>query len=163
MGIMDKVGAIWPWRSERHERQPARAGALALRDDFDRWMERLFEEPTSLLTAGARGPLPSAEVRETDDKVIVTVEVPGLGRDDVSLTVAPGGLVVRGDKREEREDRRGDFYVAERRYGSFVRTIPLPADLDVERAEARVADGVLTVTFPRAGVRPGTRRIPIKT
>ena len=165
MGILDKVGSLLPRRSERRERERERegehAGALALRDDFDRWMERLFDEPATVPAGGAFGLIPSAEVRQTDDAAIVTVEVPGLGPADLSLTITPGGLVVRGAKREQREDRRDDVYVAERRYGSFVRTIPLPAGVDVDRAEARVANGVLTVTFPTVGERPGRRRIAI--
>lgn len=164
MGILDKAGSLLPWRSEGREPQrPAHAGALALRDDFDRWIERLFDEPARGLAGGALGLLPSVDVRETDDVTIITLEVPGLGRDDLNLILTPDGLVVRGEKREEREDRRGDVHVAERRYGSFVRTIPLPTGLDMDRATARVAEGVLTVTFPRTGARPGTRRIAIKT
>jgi HSP20 family protein len=162
MGILDKVGSLLPWRSEDREPQrPAHAGVLALRDDFDRWIERLFDEPA--FGRGALGLVPSAEVRETDDAMIVTVEVPGLSGDDLGLTLTPDGLVIRGEKHEEREDRRADVYVAERRYGSFVRTVPLPAGLDVDRATARVEHGVLTVTFPRSGTRPGTRRIGIRT
>jgi HSP20 family protein len=159
MGIFDKVGSLLPWRNERRERHDEQEGALALRDDFDRWLGRLLDEPAS----GGFGLIPSAEVRETHDTAIVTVEVPGLSRDDLSLTITPEGLVVRGQKREDRQDRRADVYVAERRYGSFVRTIPLPAGLDVDRADARVANGVLTVTFPKVDARPGTRRIAIKT
>lgn len=61
------------------------------------------------------------------------------------------------------EDKRKEYHLVESRYGSFVRTVPLPPGLDLDRAQARVKRGVLTVRFPKAAAGPGTRRIPIKT
>ena len=162
MGIIDKVGALLPWRRERRE-QPARAGTLAFRDDLDRWLQRLTEESSGLPAIGELGGLPSVDTRETDDELIVTVQVPGLDRDDLDLRITPVGLVIRGEKREEKEDTRREYRVFETRYGSFVRTIPLPSGLDLDRAEARVARGVLTVRLPKTAGRPGARRVPIKT
>lgn len=163
MGIVDKVTALLPWRGERREPPPARSDALTLRDDLDRWLQRLVEEPRGFPALSALGWTPPADVHETDDELMVTVEVPGLDRDDLDLVIAPEGLIVRGEKREAREDERKDFYLAECRYGSFVRTVPLPSGLDLDRAEARVRHGVLTVRFPKAAGRSGARRIPIKT
>jgi HSP20 family protein len=77
--------------------------------------------------------------------------------------ITPDGLTVRWEKREEREDRGRDRHVVDRRYGTFGRTVPLPPGLGVDRAEARVRNGVLTVRFPKASVRDGRRRIPIRT
>ena len=162
MGIIDKVGALLPWRRERRE-YPARAGTLAFRDDLDRWLQRLTEGGSGLPAIGEFGGLPSVDTRETDDELIVTVEVPGLDRDDIDLRITPAGLIIRGEKREEKEDRRKEYRVFETRYGSFVRTIPLPTGLDLDRAEARIANGVLTVRFPKATSRRGARRIPILT
>ena len=161
MGIIDKVSALLPRRGERKE--SAHAGSLALHDDLDRWRPRLFEEPWELSAIGASRWLPSADVHETDNELIVTAEVPGLDRNDLDLRITPEGLTIRGEKREESEDKRKGFYVAECRYGSFVRTVPLPPGLDVDRAKARVKNGVLTVRFPKVDARPGTRRVPIKT
>ena len=140
---------------------------------------------------GPAGPawLPAANVHEheTDGEVVVTVEVPGLTPEDLELMITPDGLVIRGEKREmcEEEDAdvrvtpaglierglrrrsgrapRGDVYVAECRYGSFVRTVPLPPGVDVDRARARIANGVLTVRFPKLAGRAGARRVPIQT
>lgn len=161
MGIMDKVGALLPWRGERQA--PARPAGLSLRDDLDRWLQGLLEEPRGFRAMSELSWTPSADVQETDDEVIVTVEVPGLDRDDLDLMTTPEGLTVRGEKREEREDKRKDVYIAECSYGSFVRTVPLPPGVDLDRAEARIKRGVLTVRFPKAAGRAGTRRVPIKT
>jgi HSP20 family protein len=106
---------------------------------------------------------PSADIEETDDELVVTMEVPGLDRDDLDLRITPQGLVVRGEKREETESKRRGYQFVERRYGSFARTVPLPPGLDVDRVDARVKRGVLTVKIPKAAAASGLRRIPIKT
>jgi HSP20 family protein len=162
MGIIDKVSALLPRRGERQESR-ARAEGLVFRDDFDRRLQRWLDEPWERAVIGTSRWLPSADVHETDDELIVTAEVPGLDREDLDLMISPEGLTIRGEKREESEDKRKDFYVSECRYGSFVRTVPLPPGLDVDRANARVKNGVLTVKFPKVDARPGTRRVPIKT
>ena len=155
MGILDKVSALLPLRRERREGSPGRAEALALRDDLDRWLARLVEDPWNLAAAGAPRWTPAVDVQETSDELVVTAEVPGMDRDDFALTIAPEGLTIRGEKREEHD--------GEVRYASFVRTVPLPPGLDVDRAEARVSRGVLTVKFPKVDTRPGSRRIPVRT
>ena len=162
MGIIDKVAAVLPWRGERHD--SARADVLALRRDFDRWLEPFFEDTRTLFPEIADlAWTPSADVRETDRELIVTAEVPGLDRDDLDLSITPQGLTIRGEKREEAETRRKDYQFVERRYGSFVRTVPLPPGLDLDRAEARVKRGVLTVKIPKTGAFSTMRRIPIET
>jgi HSP20 family protein len=184
MGIMDKVAALVPWRRGREAERAPREDVVSLRDDFDRWLERVLDEPW-----GPPGPgwLPAANVHEADGEVVVTVEVPGLTPEDLELMITPDGLVIRGEKREMREEEdpdvrvtpaglierglgrrsgrapRGDVYVAECRYGSFVRTVPLPPGVDVDRARARIANGVLTVRFPKLAGRAGARRVPIQT
>jgi HSP20 family protein len=195
MGLIDKVTELLPWRSERREpslrrgerRDAARGDVLSLRDELDRWLQRLLEEPAGTPAPDEPGWIPSVNVHETDDEMVVRVEVPGLDPADLDLMVTPGGLIVRGEKREMREerppgvrvtpeglivrgdrrgskdDRRREVYIAECRYGSFVRTVPLPPGIDLDRAEARVANGVLIVRFPKVGTRPGMRRIPIDT
>jgi HSP20 family protein len=162
MGIIDKISGLLPWRGERRTLSSATDG-LALRDDVDRWLQRLLDDPWGLPAMVERGRIPSAEIDETDDEVVVTVEVPGFDRDELDLTITSDGLTVQGEKREETADERRGVYVAERRHGRFIQTVPLPSGVDVDRASARVSNGLLTVRFPRAGDRAGVRRIPIKT
>jgi HSP20 family protein len=101
-------------------------------------------------------------MQETDDEVIATMEVPGLDGDDLDVRLSPESLIVRGEKREEKEAKRKGYELVERHYGSFVRSVPLPPGLDLDRADARVKRGVLTVTIPKAATFAGMRRIPIK-
>ena len=172
MGVIDtvteKVAALMPSRRERrdphNELGPVGPEVLALRDNLDRWLERFFEEPWGFRALGDSQLMPSSSVHETDREVVVTAEVPGLDKADIDLTITPGRLVIRGEKREETEDSRKDFYVSERRYGRFVRSIPLPEGIDVERANARVERGVLTVRFPKLQTRTQrSRRLSITT
>jgi HSP20 family molecular chaperone IbpA len=158
MSIIDKVGALLPWRGQRRLAPPARDDGQFLLDDFDRWLQRLVDEPGR----SGFGRALAADVRESDDAVTVTVEVPGIDRDHLDLRVTPEGLTIRGETRHETEDTRDDYRVVQSRYGSFVRTVPLPPGLDLEGAEARVKDGMLTVRFPKVDARPGMRRVPIK-
>jgi HSP20 family protein len=162
MGIIDKVTALVQGRGERRRDDGGRADALALRDDFDRWVQGLFENPLSLALGGSRWS-PSVDVAETADEVVITAELPGLDRKDIDVDIKGDVLVIRGEKREQREDARRDYRVLESRYGQFVRTVPLPAGVDRDRAEARVRDGVLTVRFPKVSGDRGARRIPIRT
>src|SRR4029450_7527964 len=115
MSIIDKVGALLPGGGERgrHELAPFRGGGLAsreqggqaFRDDLDRWLQRLVEEPLGLPGFASFAAAPRVDTHETDDEVVVTVEVPGVNRDDIDLMIRPECLGLRGETREEREDK----------------------------------------------------------
>ena len=77
MGILDKVSSLLPWRRERSEPPPAHAQAFALREDLDHWLQGLLGEPRVFPAIPDLAWMPSADVRETDDEVVVTAEVPG--------------------------------------------------------------------------------------
>jgi len=160
MSIMEKVGALLPWRGQRRHLPSTRDDGRALLDDVERWLQRLVAEPQGSMLAPFGG-APSVDMRESDDAVVVTVEAPGFARDDLDIVATPEGLIIRGETREEKADTRDDYRVARSRYGRFVHTVPLPPGLDPDRAEARVQDGVLTVKFPKVDARPGMRRVPI--
>lgn len=172
MGVLDKVshrfGSLLPSKRRSHEKQqfelpPVGAEVLALRDNLDQWLQRFFEEPWGLPAASQFEAIPSTQVQETDNEVIVNAQVPGLDRTDLDLTVNRNGLTIRGERREAREDARGPVQTYERQYGHFTETIPLPGDVDVERAEARIERGVLTVRFPRLQQRAERRKIRVST
>jgi HSP20 family protein len=90
---------------------------------------------------------PRVELRETDDTVTVSAELPGLSEKDVNVEIANGVLAIRGEKKAERSDE-GRF-LTERYYGSFERRIPLE-DVQEDKAKAEFRNGVLTVTLPKA-------------
>lgn len=91
----------------------------------------------------------AAEVFDDAEKIVVRLEVPGMDRDDFDLRVVDGYLVVRGEKRVEREGTEGDFRVTECAYGRFERAIPLPEEIEADQARARYRRGVLRVELPK--------------
>jgi HSP20 family protein len=118
--------------------------------------------PAALRHAGEAGPLaPAVDVVVRGENLIIRAELPGVASDDVAVEVAEGRLEIRGVKREAGHAE-GDAYVAsERRFGEFFRAIPLSFDLDAEKIEARMENGVLEILVPKsAAARP--RRIEVR-
>jgi HSP20 family protein len=98
----------------------------------------------------------AAEVFDDDDKIVVRLETPGLEKEDFDLQVMDGYLMVRGEKQVEQERSEGRFYVTECAYGRFERAIPLPDEVQADKAHASYRNGVLRVEFPRS--KPAHRR-----
>jgi HSP20 family protein len=162
MAIMETMASLVPRLGFRHQPASSRRDALATRGAKDP-VQQLLRDPWGLDSLFESRWAPQVDVRDTSDAVEVTAEVPGLDQDDVRLTITPQALTIRGEKKERREDERRGVYISEARYGSFVRTVPLPPGLETDRAEARAKHGVVTVKIPKAQARTGTRRIPIST
>jgi HSP20 family protein len=116
------------------------------RDDMlDDLFREFFHRP---LIDGDDGP--PVEVKESDGEVIVKMEVPGVEKDKVQLTVADDRLTVRGETSKETEEKRTNYYRQEIQYGAFQRSIPLPVEVDAARASAELKDGMLKVTLPKS-------------
>lgn len=115
-----------------------------------------------IVRKASRWGLIPAEVEEHDRDVVVRLEVPGMEPNEFDVTVAGDHLVVRGEKRVQREDRHGHYHVMECAYGQFERAIGLPAPVEGEQAKAKYRRGVLTVTIPKSGHSRG-RRINVET
>lgn len=105
---------------------------------------------------------PSIDVTNEDSNLVVSAELPGMTKEDVEVTFQDGALMLKGEKRHQFERDEDGCFRTERFYGSFQRTIPLPADVDANGAEARFDDGVLTVKFPKVEIdEVGPKRIPL--
>ena len=105
---------------------------------------------------------PAIEVEEHNGQLEVHAELPGLKAEDVKVEVTDDALVIRGERKSEREHRHGQAYRSERRYGEFYRSIPLPQGVEAEKAKAEFHDGVLQVTVPVPQQQKEKRReIPI--
>ena len=104
------------------------------------------------------------DVSENDNAVTVTAEVPGMEEKDIEVFVDDGMLTIRGEKKSEREKSGENFYLSERQFGSFSRSIRLLHGVDAANISARFDKGVLTVTLPRsATTKSGSRRIAVKS
>ena len=101
------------------------------------------------------------DVREDNDHVFVEAELPGMTKDDIDITLENGVMTISGEKKLEQEEKKENFYVAERRYGKFSRSFQLPSVVDESKVEATLKDGVLHITLnKREEVKP--RRIEVK-
>jgi HSP20 family protein len=104
------------------------------------------------------------DVSENDNAVTVTAEVPGMEEKDIEVFVDDGMLTIRGEKKSEREKSGDNFYLSERQFGSFSRSIRLLHGVDAANISARFDKGVLTVTLPKsATTKSGSRRIAVKS
>ena len=124
------------------------------------WFEGFFQAPQTKRSA-LEGVFPSLDLRETDEVILVSAEVPGVDPGEVAVEIHDDVLTLSGEKRmeERKEDERGTY--TERAYGSFRRQVRLPAPVDASQAEATHENGVVTVRVPKSeAARP--RRIEVK-
>ena len=106
---------------------------------------------------------PNTDITETDQSVEVSVELPGMTQDDIDISLSNDAMTIRGEKKIEHDEERKGVYMSERSYGSFFRTVPLPAGVDADKADAEFKNGVLTVTLPKtAEAQAKVKRIPVK-
>ncbi len=120
---------------------------------FGREGRNLLEEVWGRAGAG-RGLAPAVDISEDDGNYVVTAELPGTKREDVTVELEDDVLTIRGEKRNEREEKKEKRRFVERSYGTFSRSFTLPANADPERVSASFKDGVLSVTI---GKRPETK------
>ena len=107
---------------------------------------------------------PAVDFVERDNEYEVTVELPGLSEKDVEVKLSNGNLMIKGEKKEEKEEKGKDYHVSERRFGSFVRSFTAPEGVDTSNIEATFANGVLTVKLPKtAEAQKSEKKIEIKT
>ena len=120
----------------------------AMRDDMDRLFEH-FEAGWPrwpVASGGQRLTVPELDVRENADAITIEAELPGVDEKDVSVTLANGVLTIKGEKKQEKDEKTGSYHVTERSFGSFERSILLPDTIDEAKVEAKFDKGVLTVS-----------------
>jgi HSP20 family protein len=106
---------------------------------------------------------PRSDVVETADGIEVTIELPGMEQKDVEVSLSGDTLTVKGEKKIEKQEEKKGYYVSERSYGSVYRTIPLPAGIESDKADASFRNGVLTVKIPHsAEAKAKVKRIEVK-
>ena len=135
-------------------------GLAGLRHEMDRVFDRLYEpSPDEIEPLGEWWP--RVDLAETKEALVVKAEIPGVEQRDVHVSLQNGVLTVAGDKRHEKEEKDERYHRVERSYGSFSRSLSLPAGIETEKVNATFKDGVLTVTLPKTPAAQGTT-IPIK-
>jgi HSP20 family protein len=105
---------------------------------------------------------PAIDVVAKDGDLVLRAELPGIKQEDVDITLHDNVLTVSGERKAEQEEERGGYYVRERRYGSFSRSLTLPQGVDESKIHARYEDGVLEVTVEGAAAVQEPKRIQIE-
>ena len=135
--------------------------------DFQREMNRLFDDffgDFAPVACGGGRDLatvafsPRVDVSETDKEVKVSAELPGMEEKDITVEMDNTAITIRGEKKEETEDKGKNWYRREQTYGAFHRVIPLPASVDGAKAKAKFKKGVLTIILPITEVEKAKRK-----
>jgi HSP20 family protein len=106
---------------------------------------------------------PSVDIAEKDKAYEVTAELPGMDEKDIEVKVVNGVLTIKGEKQEEKEEKKKDYYLQERRFGSFERSFRVPEGVDADKIEAAFKKGVLTVSLPKtAEAQKAEKKITVK-
>lgn len=126
---------------------------LAMRREMNRLFDDVFD---GFGLPSAFGPVlrqmpaaPKIDVSETDNEMQITAEMPGIDQNDVEVLLEDDRLIIRGEKKEEREDKDRNYHVRERVQGAFSRTLPLPFTPEPNQVKAQFKDGVMTITIPK--------------
>ncbi len=147
--------SLIPWRNSE--------GALeSFRREMDDMFSRFFgpieeKRPTELDTWA-----PRVDIEETDKELLVKADLPGVDPKEVEINVTDGSIEIRGEKKEEKEEKKKDYLRTERFVGKFYRQFPLPAGTDPNKISAESSNGVVTIHIPKsAEAQP--KKIAVKT
>jgi HSP20 family protein len=116
-------------------------------------MDRLFDDGFPRPFAGAlwdTASVPTMDLYQTEDAVVVKMGLPGVKPEDIQISVTNGVLNIRGEVKEEKEEKEKTYHLRERRYGSFNRSVTLPSNVSVDKSNADFENGVLTLALPKA-------------
>lgn len=107
--------------------------------------------------------VPAVDVTEAEKAYNIVAELPGIDEKNVEVKLTNGILTIKGEKQEEKEEKKKDYYLRERQYGTFERSFELPDGVDQDKIEATVKKGILTVTLPKtAAAQTAEKKIAIK-
>ena len=161
----EQVNQITPG-SSKHSMMPAwfrndGESFNAMQEAFDQFIERM----THGLPWDSRGPAVSAraDLKETDDELVMTVDLPGFEENDVDVALADNRLTIKAHTEHKEEKQKGDYHFCERRVGDMSRMITLPCEVEADEVQAMMKNGVLTVSLPKSNAsRAQTKHIDVK-
>ena len=145
--------------------EPARE-MMSLRDAMDRLFDDAFTRPLFLRDNWS---VPAIDMYQTDDEIVVKAALPGIKADEVQINITGEVLTLKGEVKQEEEkttspqEKEKAWHIREQRYGSFERSVVLPNDVVADKAKAEFANGILTITLPKAEeVKPRTITVKAK-
>jgi len=148
--------SLIPWRQKREERMEEGGTGSPLarfRNEMDNLFERFFGEtwgPSLLESLPARmGWGPRIDLVESENEITMRAELPGIDPNDVNVEVMGSTLTIRGEKKQQKEEKRENYHYVERQYGTFNRRVELPSTVDPNRVNATFKNGLLTITMAK--------------
>lgn len=133
-----------------------------VRDEMDRVFDRWFDRPLHAETQiSGETWTPSLDVIDSETEITLKAEVPGMAAKDVIVAITGSTLTLSGEKDETKEEKGENFYLSERHFGSFRRSVELPDGVDAEKITAEQTNGVLTVKIPKLKTAK-PKHVPVK-
>lgn len=114
---------------------------------FDRFFRGNLTEEESLVPSGW---CPAVDIAEHDNEFVVKMELPGVGKEDVKITMQNDVLMIHGEKKQEKQSKGSNYHRVERSYGAFQRSFTLPATVKADKIDATFTDGILNIKLPKA-------------
>jgi HSP20 family protein len=121
-----------------------------MRKEMDRLWDSFFEGGLRRRSEGGGEWLPSLDVSETKNELVVKAEVPGMDPKDIDISLSDGMLTIKGEKKQEKEEKEADYHLLERSYGAFTRSVQLPKEVQSEKINASYKNGILKITLPKS-------------
>lgn len=118
---------------------------LSLRDEFDRIFKEYFIRPEKIDEEW----FPMLDMKEDSESIVVNIEVPGVKKDDIKVTLRGNQLIVTGERKFEKEKKDETYHRIERSYGKFQRVITIPVEVDQSKIKATYENGILSITLPK--------------
>lgn len=143
-------------KKEHREIMRPERGFFSPFEEMERWFEEAFRRPffapswlpkIRLPEFGAT--YPTVDIFEDGNEVVVKAELPGMKKEDIEVNISDDVITISGEKKTEEKVEKKDFYRLERSFGSFTRTLQLPAEIQTDKAKASFKDGVLEVRIPK--------------
>ncbi|MFN3966102.1 MAG: Hsp20/alpha crystallin family protein [Endomicrobiia bacterium] len=122
-----------------------------IRDAFDKFFGRSLALKRSEPSIFDSTPwVPSIDMVDKKDSIVVKAEIPGADKKNIKVNLQDGVLTIKGEIKKEEEEKKENYYCSERYYGSFLRSIDLPVEVEKDKVKASYKDGVLTITLPKS-------------
>jgi HSP20 family protein len=127
-------------------------------EEMEKRFEEFFRRPLSLFESsllprmrmgGMAELMPSVDILEEGDNVVVKAELPGMKKEDIDVKLTDNTVIISGEKKKEEKEEKKDYYRLERSYGAFTRSFSLPSEVDFDKAKASLKDGVLEIRVPK--------------
>lgn len=134
---------------------------MSFRDEMDRLLDNFYGRVERSGESYEGEWLPVMDMKETESEIIASIELPGLVRDDIKVSVKDDVLSITGEKKQEKTDDKENVHRVERIYGYFRRSLALPVEVDPEKVKASFKDGVLKVTLPKVESKK-LKEIPVQ-